>query len=153
MANPDPLSDYLEAWTKERGGKALSPTLERAQWETALKLLMMNLKQWLNPSKARRFLDYQDMPVTISEPHLGTYTVDGLKISVGDAVVEVRPKARFLAGAHGRVDLEYGTAATATLVRKIEGNSSAWFLLTNRRPAVIPLTPESFTAALKELLG
>ncbi len=61
----------------------------REEWITAVRRLLDQLRAWLAESDPMGVLDAVPMEIEKSEPGLGTYRVSSLKISLGEAAVDV----------------------------------------------------------------
>src|SRR5436190_1422248 len=91
----------------------------RDEWVTAVGRLIEQLRSWLTESDPAGVLDVVPIEIERTEQALGIYTVPGLKISLGEAAVQVVPVGRNVVGivgpqgdvgirAEGRVDITDG---------------------------------------------
>jgi hypothetical protein len=90
----------------------------RDEWIDAVNRLIQQIDTWLTESDPEGLLDRTDFTVEKVEAGIGPYQINGLKISVGDLSVQVRPVARRVVGSSrlreggtevvGRVDITDG---------------------------------------------
>src|SRR4051812_5728534 len=91
----------------------------REEWVAAVDCLMAQLRAWLKDAEAAQLLDITPLTVEKAEENMGAYKVQGFRVHVGAAVVEVVPVARRVLGfvdlggdtgirAQGRVDVRNG---------------------------------------------
>ena len=72
----------------------------------SLKTLMASMRGWLGEAEAQELFSVSEESVELNEEGLGSYEVTALKLVTprGD-VIRVTPRARYVVGAYGRVDL------------------------------------------------
>jgi hypothetical protein len=132
------------------------------EWIAAVGRLMAQLRAWLGEADPRRVLEVIPIDMEKAEPGLGIYRISGLKISLGDAAVQVVPVARNVVGvvgpqgdvgirAEGRVDITDGIRRYI-LYRTLQGGQEKWFALDERFQAA-PLDRGRLEAILQDLLS
>jgi hypothetical protein len=76
------------------------------EWLSAVQRLLDQLRAWVGPVEAEGLLVVEPIELTRDEPELCRYRVPGLKLSTPTGhTVRIAPRARFVLGALGRVDL------------------------------------------------
>jgi hypothetical protein len=118
----------------------------KREWVAAVDQLVEKIREFLADPVKEGLLKVDTRPKSISESHLGEYTVPELVLTVGDEEVIFSPKARNVAGAQGRVDVR-GEAGEATLVRQ----PGRWSVVTSRHPQLktVDLDSDSFVDLLR----
>lgn len=112
--------------------------------------LYSTIEGWLTPSLAEGIVKLSREPCELHERHLGTFMSETLVLQVGDSTVRFRPVAASVAGASARVDVACGPRSI-TLV--LLPGRSGWSLLVRAAGVqTLPLTEESFTDMLRDLL-
>jgi hypothetical protein len=123
----------------------------RNEWLADLKALIDQLKGWLAEAIDQKLLTIKEERTVIREERIGSYYAPNLTIVAPSGFsVQITPKARFVAGAEGRVDLE-SPAIKEILVRNKAGQ---WQLAepSNNGWTFRSLTEESFWVALGRLI-
>ena len=92
----------------------------------------------------------RDRMKTVEEPHIGSYSIPEMMLTVGDEQVLFSPKGVNVFGAAGRVDVQ-GDRGEATLVRQ---SDDRWSLVVSRSPTLklVPLNDESFLEMLRSVM-
>jgi hypothetical protein len=119
----------------------------RDEWVAAVEGLVGQVEAWA----VERGWAVRRESKTITEDHLGPYTVPRLMILAGFSRIILDPVARFVAGAGGLVDLAtFPSYETFFIGRNPEGDG--WFIqagdVTGARQ---PWSKEAFLAALQSL--
>lgn len=146
----------LELLKREKQvGEAASQDVEaiRREWLLAIAQLMAQIRQWLKAAEEEKLLQVEEYTATLQEQRLGSYDAPALKIVTPRGfAVNVRPKARLVVGAMGRVDLD-AMPKMRILVRKDRatwqvakqiGEHGLW--------SFVDLDENSFWQALNELM-
>ena len=123
----------------------------RTDWITAVgELYRFIVADFLRGAEGQGILSLSSRPKQITEPHLGTYTVDELTLTVGDERVVFSPKGRHVVGAQGRVDVR-GEEGEAALVVQ---NGGGWNVVLARLPQLllVPLDDEAFGELLRAVM-
>ncbi len=138
---------------------------KRDEWVADVARLMSDITAWLAPAIDKKLVRVERGEVHIDEQDTGPYRVAELTIHLGERKVEVKPRGmrivgvvpagggKRIVGARGRVDLVSGPAR-ATILRKAD---RTWQLAavdgwpTDKE--AVPLTQETLTDALSELIG
>jgi hypothetical protein len=103
------------------------------QWQNLVTSLAGDVRAW---SEARGWR-VDEKPLTLVEEHLGSYDVPFLVIQLRQPVF-LEPVARFVMGAHGRVDLySYPSMDRVMLLH----NGNEWII----RPELGPIWPLSWS--------
>lgn len=121
------------------------------QWREDVKDLMSKIREWLRPFTEGDTLQIVDIETELNEHQLGSYRLGGLDLIGPDhSVLRVRPVARFVVGASGRVDLE--AMQSRTLI--VRSDETGWQIVEpDRRGARHALTQASLLAAIEDLLA
>ena len=94
----------------------------REAWVTSCANLMATITNWLTPLQGQHLLEIQSETIPIFEDQLGAYEVDALQIIfLQSDVMKIRPVARFIIGATGRVDVVSGGTSLVMLLTKKSG--------------------------------
>jgi hypothetical protein len=99
----------LELLEEERRGKTSAEmAARRDEWQEALQELFLRLSNWLKDAVDQGLLVVTEEPFVLSEEKLGPpLTVQRFKVVTPAGIkFTITPKARFVTGADGRVDLE-----------------------------------------------
>jgi hypothetical protein len=134
----------------------------RDEWVAAVDRLINQLRAWLAASDPEQVLEVVPLHFEKGEPNLGVYQVDGLKIGVGDASVQVVPVGRDVVGlvgprgdsgvrAEGRVDITDGVRKYI-LYRTLKDGQEKWYALDERFEAA-PLDQGRLEVILLDLLS
>ncbi|HQU41285.1 MAG TPA: hypothetical protein PK867_00675 [Pirellulales bacterium] len=79
----------------------------RREWLLALAELMAQIRQWLKAAEQEKLLQVEEYTASLREERLGNYDAPALKIVTPRGfALNVKPKARFVVGGMGRVDLD-----------------------------------------------
>jgi hypothetical protein len=122
-----------------------------AEWRSAVADLIAKIEGWLADAKSENLVVMTRELAWLHEAQLGQYQVTLLTVQLpGQQVLTVRPVARFVLGAEGRVDVTVGPRS-AMLVRDKGGR---WLLARQTPPALRPiaLTERVFNSVVVELL-
>jgi hypothetical protein len=146
----------LEYLKKEReGNTSAKMAARREEWEAALQELFLQFEDWLKDAVDQGLLTVSTEPIVLKEKKLGP------PLSVQRFIVEtpagvkftIKPKARYVAGAEGRVDFERPPQRFSLLRRK-EGN---WQFVDFGTPSQglvsEDMTEEAFWRRIQQLLG
>jgi hypothetical protein len=138
----------------DQAGKLVDMETVRREWLEALGALMNTLHSWLKDAVDQQLLRIETTVESLKEERLGpVYTAPALKvITPTDVVVHIRPRARFVVGAHGRVDLEC-PPKKAMLVRKQPNRWQFADLTSGSAGRIRELTEESFWEVLMDLIS
>jgi hypothetical protein len=134
----------------------------REEWIAAVGRLMDQLRAWLAEADPASVLDVIPITMEKAEPGLGIYSIPGLKISLGNAAVQVVPIGRNAVGhvgpqgdsgmpAEGRVDITDGVRKYI-LYRTLENRQDKWHALDEHFQAR-PLDRGQLEAILQDLLS
>ena len=63
--------------------------------------------EWLKDNIEKDLIKVNRQPVRIYEESLGLYEIDGMNITIGDIVINLRPIGTILIGTRGRIDISY----------------------------------------------
>jgi hypothetical protein len=134
----------------------------REEWITAVGRLIEQMRAWLAESDPASVLDVVLIEMEKAEPGLGIYKIPSLKISLGEAAVQVVPVGRNAMGivdaqgdvgmrAEGRVDITDGIRRYI-LYRTLKDGKEKWYALDERFQAA-PLDSTRLEGILQELLS
>lgn len=137
---------------------------KRAEWVADVTKLMSDVTEWLRPAIEKHLVKIDRYKVKLNEPDTDEYEVDGLTIHLGERKVIMTPRGmrvvgaipsgrKRIVGARGQVDLVSG-AARGTILRKAD---RTWQLAAvdgwSSDKEAVPLTAETMTEALGELIA
>jgi hypothetical protein len=127
----------------------------RKEWEGALRELFLQFEEWLKDAVDRGLLTVSTEPIVLEEKKLGPPLAVQRLVAETPAGVKFRisPKARYVAGADGRVDFERAPERIS-LLRKAP---SAWYFM-EFNPAgegfvAVDLTEEAFWNRIRRLIS
>jgi hypothetical protein len=154
------FQDFLSTVAENQGSKDRHQ--RREEWVAAVRRLVERLRDWLAESDPRKLLDVVPLSLERAEPSLGVYEVPGLKISAGDASVQIVPVGRNAVGivglpgdgglpAEGRVDVTDG-ARRYILYRTLKDGQESWYVVDERFRAT-PLDRGRLEEVLQDLLS
>jgi len=149
------LLDLLKQQKHGEEQNAANIPAQKKEWLQAVGSLMKTLRGWLKDAEKEKLLEVQEFQEGIQEQRIGSYYVPALKIiTPAGVVVRLAPKARFVVGAYGRVDLDC-PPKRASLIRKALPADWQWAQLTGKRAGwtFVALNEESFWETLQELLS
>lgn len=143
----------LERLRRQRVAERIAePEKLLADWKSAVESLFNRLRVWLTDAVNDGLFRVETYDFQAEEPKLGTYDVPGLKIiTPTDEVINVRPKARLVVGAYGRVDLDCAPNK-AILVQSEPGRWQFASLDTRNGWTMTELSEDSFWEALQKLI-
>lgn len=145
------LLGFLRDTKKQESAVDYAKTL--VEWKTALSDLMAKLTAYVAPATKEKLLELTVDEVPIREEQLGEYKVPRMTIKAPNhRSVEVLPRARYVIGGKGRVDLGSGPK-TAMLIWNGDAWSFSWRTPGPRGWSSAPLSEESFSEALLNLLN
>jgi hypothetical protein len=137
---------------------------KRAEWVADVAKLMSDVTEWLGPAVEKHLVKIDHYKVKLNEPDTDEYEIDGMTIHLGERKVQMTPRGmrvvgvipsgrKRIVGARGQVDLVSGPAR-ATILRKADGK---WQLAAvdgwSAEKEAVPLTQETMTEALGELIA
>ena len=118
------LENILKKKLRQQEESMIDHQQIRDAWISSCSNLMATITDWLTPLQTQHLLEIQPETIPIFEDQLGTYEVDALRIVfLQSEVVKIRPVARFIISAMGRVDI---TAGGTTLVMLLTTKSAEW---------------------------
>lgn len=153
MTAKDAVFELLKR-ERDRGDTAKQDTeAARREWLLALGDLMAKIRNWLNAAERETLLSVKEYSVSIHEERLGDYDAPALEVvTPGGFVVNIRPKARFVVGGMGRVDLD-ASPKLRILVRKDRATWQFAKLAPDQgRWSFVDLDENSFWQTLNELM-
>ena len=84
---------------------------------------MAKITEWLTPLQIQQLLDTRSEKIVIFEEQLGEYEVDALRIIFLESdVLKIKPTARFIIGAKGRIDILAGGTSLTMLLATESGD-------------------------------
>jgi hypothetical protein len=137
---------------------------KREEWVADVAKLMNDVTEWLGPAVEKHLVKIDHYKVKLNEPDTDEYEIDGMTIHLGERKVQMTPRGmrvvgaipsdrKRIVGARGQVDLVSGPAR-ATILRKADGT---WQLAAvdgwSAEKEAVPLTQETMTEALGELIA
>jgi len=155
------FQDFLEKQAQQQQHKERRE--RREEWIAAVGRLIGQLREWIAEADPAAVLDVVPIEIEKAEPGLGVYRIPGLKISVGDASVQVAPVGRNVVGvvfpqgdvagiqAEGRVDITDGIQK-CLLYRTLKDGQEKWYALDEHLQAV-PLDRGRLEGNLQDMLS
>lgn len=140
-------------------------------WERSISQLCRLVAEWVLPYEKDGLISSVVTPFNVKEEPFGEYVVHSLVLQAGNAKILLRPVARFVSGATGRVDMftqgRGGLDERYRLLRKsYDDEEDRWAIIKplNKQTALDKLTAggsssytilgkDSFEHALNDLLG
>jgi hypothetical protein len=155
MSAGETLKEFLKQ--KKKQSDQLAEAAHKVDWEArrkdrveAVSALFGEIERWLQPSREEGLVTVAREPHELSERHLGRYVSEKLTLDFANVRAEFVPVGdNKVVGASAQVDASCGPYELTLIHLPGQG----WRFL--RRGAVVttfPVTEESFTDALKELL-
>lgn len=121
-------------------------------WREKLDALLETIREWLTPLVGEGLVEIKTVPTTIREEMLGHYRTNILVVTFVDGqAIRVKPKARYIIGGDGRVDIELG-ARTVMLIGQNE--APGWYLVEKeggRKSNSYPFNKESFENVISSI--
>ncbi|HVC94763.1 MAG TPA: hypothetical protein VND64_13775 [Pirellulales bacterium] len=129
------------------------PSVQKQHWLQTLDQLMDLLEAWLQAAESEGLLKIERDKWRVLEERLGVYIAPRLNVVTprGDTVT-ITPRARYVVGAEGRVDMECPPKKAIFLHRGSQGWQIAKLAQMQAGWSYEPLTEESFWAHFKDLL-
>lgn len=122
------------------------------RWQRSIEDLIGTIESWVSPAISEG-LKVQRDEVQIEEEDLGKYKLPALKMRFDGIRVEVKPVARFVLGAQGRVDI-VSPLGVFYLLRFENADAEGgveWYLVRDRLEDKKPLTKQVFEELLKDI--
>jgi hypothetical protein len=134
------FQEFLEKRAQE--GHHRDRRERRDEWIAAVGRLLEQLQAWLAEADPAKVRDVIPIEVERAEPALGSYTIPGLKIRLGETAVQVLPVGRDAVGfvgpqgqggtpVEGRVDITDGVRRYI-LYRTRNDGEERWYALDER---------------------
>jgi hypothetical protein len=151
MTAKDAAFDLLK---RQKDLPAGDPSVQKQHWLQALDQLMDLLGSWLHAAQSEGLVKIDKSAAPVREERLGLYMAPKLKVVTprGDTVT-IAPRARYVVGAEGRVDMECPPKKAILLHRGSQGWQIANLAQTQAGWSFEPLTEESFWTHFKDLLS
>ncbi len=152
MTQNETLETFLKREKEEREtrGREVDWEDRKHNWLAAVNALYNTIYSWLQKSIKDQVIEvyYDDMHIV--EEHIGDYTVKKMVIRLGPDKIRLEPAGTLIVGSNGRIDL-IGTKASIMLLLL----KDKWQIaIRGGRGGIdyLPLTKESFTDALKQII-
>lgn len=140
----------------KRDAKSTEETIN--EWRDAVEKLYSKIEGWLGEERQKRLVRVTKNDFFIKENYLGEYPIKRLILGTpGNMYVYVEPKARYIVGGTGRVDI-YNTnkpLVKYVVVRKKDDNKWYFIEKTNRLSDIIDYSEfdeENFKEILVQLI-
>jgi len=143
------LDDFFKA-KKKRAKGDVDWDKKRDEWIKYVENLYKVIEKYLANLLKDKTVSILRSPTTIEEDNIGKYSIDELKLCVGDEKVLFSPKGRDIVGASGRVDI-VGEMGRKTLVLQ-PGNR--WMIVATRIPTLklVRFNANNLLKALQEIM-
>lgn len=167
MGDEDALTKMLRE-RKERAEKAPDPNEVKREWLERISELVALVRSAIEEQVREGLLSLKETTEALNEERLGAYRAPGLVVQseyTNGASVTIRPRARIVLGARGRVDLErvprnrsHNVEAmfTLNLVQEAPDGAVVWCLAGKDRhgkPVVTRLTEQLIRDEIARLLS
>lgn len=164
------LADYLQTERDQLREVSQRRAAEYAEWVTAMNRLIEQTRRWLTEADGVGLLRLELPLLSVSEPRLGTYEINGLAVQLNGRRVVVAPRARYVVArihtagtdpkrADGMVELRDGAAAVYYLFRLKSETGDGWYIQSvdvwnnaKEYGLVEPLDRDRFEAAVLSIL-
>jgi hypothetical protein len=104
MSLRDTLRELREQQQREARGGMDRPA-QIAEWKETVDQLMTEIRGYLSEYEQDGSLSINLHRIRLNEEDLGSYEIAAMDIKAGPILILVRPIARFVSGAEGRVDM------------------------------------------------
>ena len=115
----DTLLEYINKKSDQHRGEKFDVEKEKKEWLNELKKLFEKIESFLSEIGTEK-IEYEMNDISLNEEFFHSYQVQKMDLIISDVQVSIKPIARFVIGAAGRVDI-IGPNATAKLVLVSEG--------------------------------
>ena len=117
------MSKRLEKILKEKRKQQEASKVDHQQireaWIISCSNLMTTISNWLRPLQNQQLLEIKSESIPIFEDQLGEYEVVALQVVfLQSEVMKIRPVARFIIGARGRIDISAGGTLLVMVLAK-----------------------------------
>lgn len=147
------MNNLAEFFRKKRADTELSVEQIneiKADWLLTLKTFFDLIVKWLEPA-AKEGLEIKEQRIIISEEIIGQYSIPSLELSFLERLVYIRPVARFVVGALGRVDIIH---PSGSIVLLYYGQDKGWYVSSKGYPTEEQLlTEDKFSAIIQEVFS
>ena len=113
------LEKILKDKRKEQEASRVDHQQIREAWIVTCANLMTTISDWLRPLQDQQLLEIVSETIPIFEDQLGEYEIEALQIVfLQSEVIKIRPVARFIIGAKGRIDISAGGTLLVMMLAK-----------------------------------
>ena len=113
------LEELLKQKRAQQEASEFAHIAVRREWISNCENLMSRITEWLQPLKAKNWLEIQSEDILLREDQLGDYETRSLRLIFLDSeILTFRPVGHFIIGARGRVDVVSGSTLLAMLLHK-----------------------------------
>ena len=117
------LEEILRAKQRKQKESQIDHQKVREEWVSCCATLVAQISDWLAPLQIQQLLDTHAEKIVIFEEQLGEYEVDSLRIVFLESdVLKIKPIARFIIGAKGRIDILAGGTSLTMLLATESGD-------------------------------
>ena len=117
------LEEILRAKQRKQRESQIDHEKVREEWVSQCATLMAKITDWLAPLQMQKLLDTRSEKIVIFEEQIGEYEIDALRIVFVDSVIlKIKPTARFIIGARGRIDVLTGGTSLIMLLATESGD-------------------------------
>ena len=144
------LVEFLEGRKEKSHG--IDWEQKKLEWLNAVALLYDQIEFLLGGTIDKGIVKAEKVEIEVNEDFIGTYSINELRLTVGDDRVTFKPVGINVIGALGRVDMR-GDRDKISLLWT--GGAGDWQFVLQRVPGLvmIPLEEESLLAALKRVMA
>ena len=126
------LKDKLIHLRDSREDAKIDWDKNKKEWINSVNLLFNTIQDdWFSDLKDEGLLKFETLPVSISEEHIGAYTINKMEITYSTSCIVLAPVGRNIVGGEGRIDLyqkgEFGKGLMLILFR--ENGTDNWFVI------------------------
>jgi hypothetical protein len=150
MSEKNRVLDQLKAQKKALAEEEPDPKQVREDWKKDLKDLFDKFRDWTKDAEQAGLLEIQEQEVHLEDSRLGKYVAPALRLQAPRTGIRIIPKARYVAGARGRVDLE--TPTQRLMLLRTDKHTWKFARLVGHRYVTADLTEDSFWKEIGDLL-
>jgi hypothetical protein len=128
----DTLLEYINKKNEKLREEKFDVEKEKKEWLNELKILFEKIEGFISEIGTEK-IEYEMNDINLNEEFFHSYQVQKMDLIISDVQVSIKPIARFVIGAAGRVDI-IGPNATAKLVLVSEGAKEPEFKVDENIP-------------------
>jgi hypothetical protein len=150
MSEKSKVLDQLKTQKEALAAEEPDPKQTLREWKTDLKRLFKDFRSWMKEAEQEGLLEIQDQEVHLEETKLGKYVAPALRVQTPRVGIRIIPRARYVTGARGRVDLE--TSTQRLMLLRTDKHAWKFAHWGGRQYETTDLTEDSFWKEIGSLL-